>query len=190
MPRQNRQSTGSRHLVVPVGSALVLIGLIGTAGAWVYLQAPIVSYALTGPNSYVVASDANGVIQLQIQVRAKNTGPTTIEINVKLSAVNATLSQSRSGPYSINLTDAYLVVDARSDWGNFPSIYVMINKAVSAFAISIVGIEGYPVVSVNPSWFSSTVTSIVVSAATYIPIRPQTLQYIANPLTGTYDLVQ
>lgn len=180
----------SKALAISLGTILTIITLLGGAGAWFYLQAPVVSYSLTGPNSYSIAYDASGIVPLQIAVQAQNTGQTDLNINVTLSAVNATISLDRNSPYSTTLSQPFLFVRMNDKMGSYPSIWVKVNKGVSSFSVRIVSINGSPATSAN-SPTANLITTIIVSQARYTALAPQSLQYTkrANQQPDAYDLI-
>ena len=174
-----------------MAAILGIIVLLGSAYGWAYLEAPIVSYALSGPSTYLLGYGIDGVlVPLQVAVTAENTGPTDVDINVTISAVNATLSLSVSGSFVRVLSQAYLIVQAKSSWGGYPAIYVKPDAGVSGFRVSIVTVQPTPPIETNPTPLSP-VSWVLAKLTRLSPVMPTTLQYLKDPsVTNRFDLTR
>jgi hypothetical protein len=154
-----------------VVNAITLLALILGAGFQIWLNRPVVDYELTVPvgNQLYLAYQSNlPTPPVMFYFDAANTGQTDITLAIVITAVNATVSAAKDGPFRQNAT-VFLFISAKTN--ALASFYARPDDvSVSSFKVLLLsrGLVDSP----------DRLTTFVDYAGTYNPINAQYLVWV------------
>lgn len=148
---------------------VTLLIVILSGYGWGWTLRPQLRYELLTQTSYDYCGIVGPTPPLTVQVSVDNIGGTTLAVEVTLSAINATISTSQSGPIGTSATARLLISPKDSSAWSF---YVIPANQTNSFKVFISNVQ-----SVYGLDLLSDVYYFAYSTSIYQPLNPQSLTY-------------